>query len=312
MAKIYDVAVVGAGPTGLSAAVYTTREDLETVVLDHGVIGGLIATTEIVDNYPGFPEGIGGLELSDLMRKQAERFGAEIRTGVDVAGLERSDELLTLKTNSDPVLAKSVLIATGSSYKHLEVPGETELGGRGVHYCATCDGPLYRGKRLVTVGGGNTALQETLFLAKFASHITMLVRGSEFRGAEVLVEQIQKLPNVEVKFNTSITKILAEGHKVSGVETVDNATKAKGQLETDGVFVFVGLLPNTGWLGGAVELDKRGLVKVGNDFATSLPGVYAAGDVCAGSIGQIASAVGEGVSAALSIRHYLAPHHVAK
>lgn len=312
MSKVYDVAIVGAGPTGLSAAIYTTREDLETVVVDHGVVGGLIATTEIVDNYPGFPEGIGGLELSDLMRKQAERFGTEIRTGVDVTGIESDGDTLTLQTGGEPIQARSVLIATGSSYKHLEVPGEAELVGKGVHYCATCDGPLYRGKDLLVVGGGNSALQETLFLAKFAKHITMLVRRDEFTGAEILVEQIQKLPNVEIKFNTSVAKVNAEGNKLASVDTVDNAGGAGGQLEADGLFVFVGLLPNTAWLGGAVDLDERGLVKVGEDFSTSMPGVYAAGDVCAGSIGQIASAVGEGVSASLAIRHYLAPHHALK
>lgn len=313
MTKTYDVAIVGAGPTGLSAAVYTTREDLSTVLLEGGVVGGLIATTEIVDNYPGFPEGIGGLELADLMRRQAQRFGAEIQTGKQVTGLQRRDDAIILTVGLEAVRAKSVLIATGSSYRHLEVPGEEALIGRGVHYCATCDGPLYRDKEIIVVGGGNTALQETLFLTKFVKKVTMLVRGPAFKGSEILAEQVEKDPKVEIHFNTPVTQVLtADGNRFRGVKTRNPQTGDEGGWQADGLFVFVGLLPNTDWLKGAVELDDRNLVKVGADFSTSVPGVYAAGDVCAGSIGQIASAVGEGVSAALSIRHYLAPHHTLK
>lgn len=305
MATDFDVVVVGAGPTGLAAAVYTAREDLRTLVVDGGVVGGLIATTEQVDNYPGFPEGIGGQDLADAMCKQCQRFGAEVRTGVTVTALEHQEGHVTLATSTGPITARTVLIATGSFYRHLDVPGEQELEGKGVHYCATCDGPLYRGAHLITVGGGNSALQEGLFLTKFASKLTMLVRGPEFRGAEVLADQLKSRDNVDIHFNTSVTKIEGENGMVTGVQTVDNKTQATGEIKAEGLFVFAGLLPNTDWLHDAVELDERGFVKVDQGFATNLPGVFAAGDVVVGSVGQVASAVGEGVTAALSIREYL-------
>lgn len=310
--KPYDVIVVGAGPTGLAAAVYTAREDLSTLVVDGGIVGGMIATTERVDNYPGFPEGIGGMALGEAMQKQAERFGAEVRTGVWVKALQpatdASDRIITLETSAGNLQARSVLIATGSLYRHLEVPGEKKLEGIGVHYCATCDGPLYRDAHIIAVGGGNTMLQEGLFLTKFAKKLTVLVRGPKFKGSEVLIEQIGKHPNVEVLFNTSVTEV--QGDKAfTGVATVNNQTKATSQITGDGLFVFAGLLPNTDWLGGVVKLDDRGFVHVEKSFATNVSGVYAAGDVVVGSVGQVASAVGEGVSAALSIRQYLDPNH---
>lgn len=305
---IYDVAVIGAGPTGLAAAIYTTREDLKTIVVDKAVPGGLIATTEVVDNYPGFPEGIGGLELSDRLKQQAERFGAEIKLGSDIAGLVQKDGVFELSTGDGAITARSALIATGSSYRKLGVPGEKELEGRGVHYCATCDGPLYRNKELIVVGGGNTALQESLFLTKFAKKLTILVRGDEFKGSEILIKALADKSNVEVRFNTTVTKIVDDDGRFNGVEISSKDTT--DSLTADGMFIFIGLLPNTDWLGGAVQLDERGLVKVDEHFQTSIPGVFAAGDVTAGSIGQIASAVGEGVSAALAIRAYLDPHHV--
>ncbi len=300
MAEIYDVAIIGAGPTGLAAAVYTTREDLRTVVLDKGIAGGLIATTEMVDNYPGFPEGIGGLELAERLGKQAERFGAEVKTFIGVNGLKAVGGLIQVQTAGEPIQARSVLIATGSSYKHLEIPGEKELEGRGVHFCATCDGPLYRGKHLIAVGGGNSALQESLFLAKFASKLTVLVRGPQFKGTEELAERLQKLANVEVHFNSAIKEVVAQDGKFDSVK-LNNG----GSVKADGLFVFIGLLPNSGWLHGSTTLDDSGFVKVNNKFETNLTGVFAAGDVVEGAVGQLASAVGEGVAAALSIREYL-------
>lgn len=304
--SVYDVAIVGAGPTGLAAALYTTREDLKTVVLDKGVAGGLIATTEWVDNYPGFPKGIGGIELAEQFKQQAERFGAEVKLFTEVKGFS-GGESIKLDTTAGEIATRSLLIASGSAYRHLEVPGEKELEGRGVHYCATCDGPLYRGKELIVVGGGNTAMQETLFLAKFAKKITMLVRGSEFKGSEILLDAIESKPNVEALFEAEVSEVVATDGRFAEVKiTSKGETKA---LRADGLFVFIGLLPNTDWLGDQIELDDRKLVVANQRFETSVPGVFAAGDVVEGSIGQVASAVGEGVSAALSIRAYLDAHH---
>ncbi len=308
MADIYDVAIVGAGPAGLSAAVYTTREDLKTVVLESGIVGGLIATTEQVDNYPGFPEGVGGIKLSELMQQQAERFGSEIRTGVKVTNIEQGNPYV-LKTDQGDLKSKSILISMGSSYRHLNIPKEKELTGRGVHYCATCDGPLYRQKHLIVIGGGNSALQEGLFLAKFAEKITMLVRGSELRGTEILAEKVRKSDKIEIRFNTSVKEIKEDAGRLSGVVAFNSKTGQGEEIKADGMFVLIGLIPNTEWIKNIVDLDDRGFVKVDKAFATNLPGVFAAGDVHSGGTGQIASAVGEGVTAALAIRHYLRDNH---
>jgi thioredoxin reductase (NADPH) len=303
MATEYDVVIVGAGPTGLAAAVYTGREELSTLVLDKGVAGGLIATTETVDNYPGFSDGIGGIELSDQLRRQAERFGAEVKLFTEVKSLQRGKDRLELETGNGTIKAKSVLLATGSNYRHLDVPGEAGLIGRGVHYCATCDGPLYRGKTVIAVGGGNSALQEGLFLAKFVDKLILLVRGKEFRGSELLVDALKSKPNVEVRFEAQIAEVLSREDKLSGVKLGGGE-----EIQAEGLFPFIGLLPNSDWLNG-VQLDQRGFVKVDREFKTNIEGVFAAGDIVEGSVGQVASAVGEGVTAALSIRKYLDPHH---
>ncbi len=307
---IYDVVVVGAGPTGLAAAVYTSREDLTTLVIDGGAVGGMIATTERVDNYPGFPDGIGGLALAEAMKKQAERFGSEVKTGIWAKDINRTkDGIIELDTGSATIKARSVLIATGSLYRHLDVPGEKELEGKGVHYCATCDGPLYRDAHLIAVGGGNTMLQEGLFLTKFVKKLTVLVRKPQFKGSELLIQQLISHKNVEVIFNTSTTEIMGSGNLFTSVKTINNQTKETGEIEGDGLFVFAGLLPNTDWLNGKVKLDDFGFVHVNHAFSTNMPGVFAAGDVVVGSVGQVASAVGEGVTAALSIRQFLDPAH---
>ncbi len=307
--EVCDVAIIGAGPTGLAAAVYTGREDLKTIVLDKGVVGGLIATTEHVDNYPGFPEGVGGLELASLMERHAKRFGADVRTGVAVRSLDQTQEGVVLETSGGSITARSVLVATGSNYRKLDVPGERELEGRGVHYCATCDGPLYRGKHVVAVGGGNTALQEGLFLSKFVDKLTVLVRGAAFKGSEVLIDALLAKPNVEVRFETVVTKIEEAQKRLSGVTVTSGCRESF--IAADGMFVFIGLLPNSDWLPEEVSRDERGFVIVDREFGTAMEGVFAAGDIVAGSVGQVASAVGEGVSAALAIRRHLDPHHQA-
>jgi thioredoxin reductase (NADPH) len=303
--KVHDVVTVGAGPTALAAAIYTTREDLETVLFEKGVIGGLASITDWVDNYPGFPEGVSGLELGDKLHKQAERFGAQIELG-EVNSIERKDNLLQLDTTSGLVRAKAVLIGTGSDYKRLGIPGENEYYGRGVHFCATCDGAFYRDKRLVVVGGGNSAVQEAIFLTRFATHIDMLVRGDKLRASEVLQHELAKNKDkITVHFNTTTDEVVAADNKVVAVNGTLNGSE-KVRIETDGVFIFIGLLPNTGFLkGGPVELDEIGLIKTNGNLETSLKGVFAAGDVRSGATMQIASAVGEGATAALRIREYL-------
>lgn len=304
-ANVHDVIVVGAGPAALSAAIYTTREDIDTLLFEKGVPGGLAAITDWVDNYPGFPEGIQGLELAENLRKQAERFGAVIEPG-EVLSIKDEGEYKRLDTTSGDMLAKAVLIATGSDYKKIGVPGEAKYYARGVHYCATCDGAFYRDKKLVVVGGGNSAVQEALFLTRFASHIDMLVR-SELRASDVLQKELAKNKDkITVHLNTTTDEIVGEDNKVVKVIGTSKETGNVVEFQTDGVFVFVGLDPNSKFLAGSgVELDDVGLVKTNERLETAVPGIFAAGDIRSGATMQIASAVGEGATAALMIRECL-------
>lgn len=304
--ETFQVVTIGAGPAALTAAIYTCREDIQTILYEKGVVGGLAAITDWVDNYPGFPEGIAGLELAEGLRKQAERFGADIRLGEVMSLVKQPDGLLKLETTDGDVTARAVLIATGSDYKKLGVPGEQEYYARGVHYCATCDGAFYRDKRLVVVGGGNSAVQEALFLTRFTTHIDLLVR-STIKASEVLQHELDKAVQegkITVHLGTSTDEIVGENGKV--VKVVGTKDGQKTEFETDGVFVFVGLLPNTQFLQNSeVKLDAVGLIETNTDLETSIPGVFAAGDVRSGATMQIASATGEGATAALKIREYL-------
>lgn len=304
----HDVVMIGAGPAALSAAIYTTREDIDTVLFEKGVIGGLAAITDWVDNYPGFAKGIAGLDLADALREQAERFGADIRLG-EVTEIIDEGEYKHLVTTDGDIYARAVLIATGSDYKKIGVPGEKEYYARGVHYCATCDGAFYRDKRLVVVGGGNSAVQEALFLTRFASHIDLLVR-SKLRASDVLLHELDaNKDKITVHIGTTTDEIVGEDNHVVKVLGTDTATDKQVEFATDGVFIFVGLMPNTAFLQGTkVELDEVGLVKTNAKLQTSLKGVYAAGDVRSGATMQVASATGEGATAALMIREYLEGH----
>ena len=302
--KTHDVIMIGAGPAALSAAIYTTREDLDTVLYEKGVVGGLAAITDWVDNYPGFPKGLAGLDLAEDLRKQAERFGADIRLGEVMSISLNKNGTKTLETTDGTLHAKAVLIATGSDYKKLGIPGEQEFYARGVHYCATCDGAFYRDKKLVVVGGGNSAVQEALFLTKFATHIDMLVR-SDLRASEVLIKELEENDKITNHRNTTTDEIV--GTKEDGVQKVVGTHNGKKvEFKTDGVFVFIGLLPNTDFLKDTkIKLDEVGLVMTNHDLETSMKGVFAAGDVRSGATMQIASAVGEGATAALRMREYL-------
>jgi len=302
---IRDVIMIGAGPSALAAAIYTTREDIDTVLYEKSAIGGLAAITDMVDNYPGFPDGVEGLVLAGHLEKQAERFGAQIEYG-DVTEIKIDGKYKIVTVDGEPVKAKAVLIATGSDYKKLSVPGEKEFYGRGVHYCATCDGAFYRDKTLVVVGGGNSAFQEAIFLTRYTTHIDLLVR-STIKASDVLQHELQKFVDegkITVHLNTTTEEIIDTEGRVSSVKIIENGEPA--EIVTDGIFVFVGLMPNTGFLAGSgVELDEVGLVKTDLKLQTTLEGVYASGDVRSGATMQIASAVGEGAAAALSLREYL-------
>jgi thioredoxin reductase (NADPH) len=303
--NVRDLVIVGAGPAALSAAVYTTREDIDTVLLEKGAIGGLAAVTDWIDNYPGFSKGISGLDLAAELEAQAERFGANIEYA-EVTKIIDEGATKKIVTVEGEFNSKAVLIATGTDYKKMGVPGEQEYYGRGVHYCATCDGAFYRDKRLVVVGGGNSGVQEALFLTRFATHIDLLVR-STVKASEVLQHELAKNEKITVHLNTSVDEIVGEDKKV--VKVVGQKDGKPATFETDGVFVFIGLLPNTTFLRDSdIELDQFGFVKTDLALRTNMPGVYCSGDVRSGATMQIATAVGEGATAALQIRHFLEDH----
>jgi thioredoxin reductase (NADPH) len=289
----HDLLVVGSGPCGLTAAIYTTREDIDTLVFERGVVGGLAAVTDKIDNYPGFSDGV------------EERFGAVIELG-EVTGIGDEGEYKRLETTSGNILAKVVLLAAGCDYKKIGVPGELEYYARGVHYCATCDGAFYRDKKLVVVGGGNSAFQETIFLTRFASHIDLLVR-STVKASDVLQRELEDyVKQGKVTIHTGVTpkEIVGEDNSVNKVLAVQEGNEI--EYATDGVFVFVGLMPNTQFLKStSIRLDEIGFIITDQHMQTTMSGVFAAGDVRCGATMQIASAAGEGATAALKIREYL-------
>ena len=300
-----DLIIVGAGPSGLAAAIYTTREGIETEILEKKAVGGQAAITDRIENYPGFPDGISGMKLSEDMAKQAEEFGTKMKLGIEVNSIEDKGKYKVVKTSEGDLNAESVILAVGTDYKRLNVPGETENIGRGVHFCATCDGPFFKNKEIIVVGGGNSAMQEGLFLTKFAAKITFIAWDSKLTGSDFLIQKSLKEPKFSINYMLQTTKIEKVGTKIKLYAT-DRTTNEEKTFEADGIFVFIGLKPNTEFLkGGVVELDERGFIKTDKTLQTNIKGIYAAGDCRSGSTLQIASAVGEGAVAALMVREYL-------
>ncbi len=300
-----ELVIIGAGPSALATAIYTTREDIPTVLYERAVVGGMAAITDQIDNYPGFAEGIAGMKLSSELQGQAERFGAEIEYG-EASSLQRVDDHIEVVVDGQPVHAKAVLLATGSNHRKLGVPGEDELYGRGVHYCATCDGAFYRDKTLIVVGGGNSAVQEAIFLTRYATHIDLMVR-SRLRASDVLQKELQKYVDegkITLHIGATTDEVLIKDDKFAGIKTTTDGVQT--ELTADGLFVFIGLIPNTQFLADSgVELDPAGHIITNEHLETSVKGVYASGDVRSGSTMQIATAVGEGATAAMKIREYL-------
>jgi thioredoxin reductase (NADPH) len=301
----YDLIVVGGGPAGLTAALYAAREGLDVLVIERAGLGGQAGVTERLDNFPGFPDGIGGGEFADRLSLQARRFGVEMLQAQDVTGLRAENESRYVQTSDGAEYgARAVLIATGSTYRRLGVPGEDELIGAGVHFCATCDGPFYKGRSVAVIGGGNSAGEESLFLTRFVDRVTMLVRGEQLSASKVVIDKIEESSQIEVRYNTEVVELLGES-KLAGLKIRSRADGAEETIEPAGVFVFIGLTPNTGWLPPDVARDQYGFLLTEPTLSTSIPGVFAAGDVRKGSTKQAASAAGEGATAALMIREYL-------
>jgi thioredoxin reductase (NADPH) len=299
----YDVVIIGAGPAGLAAAVYTGRGRLRTVVLEKAIPGGQILLTDWVENYPGFPDGIAPFELTENFRKQAEKFGAVIETD-EAKGLRREDELWIVAGQGKEYKARAVIIASGAAYRKLGIPNETRLTGKGVSYCATCDGPFFRDAVVAVVGGGDNALTEAVMLTKFCRKLYVIHRRDQFRAIKILQERVLANPKIEVLWNCVVDA--AEGENQLERALVRNLKEGRTfPLPLDGLFISIGMDPHTGFVKGVVELNEWGEVKVDSRMATSTPGIYAAGDVADACPKQVATAVGAGVNAALSVYEYL-------
>lgn len=301
----YDLIVVGGGPAGLTAALYAAREGAETLVIEQSGLGGQAGVTERLDNFPGFPEGISGAEFGDRLAEQARRFGVELLQAQSVTGLRIEDESKYVTTaDGREYGAQAVLLATGSQYRRLGVEGEEDFIGAGVHFCATCDGPFYKGRPVAVIGGGNSAGEESIFLARFASEVTILVRGDDLTASKLVVDKVRESKGITVRPHVEVVSFAGNG-KLKSVTVKDTQSGTQEEIHPAGVFVFVGLKPNTDWLPAAIERDKAGFITTHGMLETSVPGVFAAGDVRAGSTKQAASAAGEGATVALGVRDYL-------
>ena len=310
MMHVYDLIVIGGGPTGLTTSIYAARENLQTLIIDSKGLGGQAGVTERLDNYPGFPEGIGGAELADRIVQQALRYGVEMLQAVSVTQITSDGEQVDVETATDEHYhARAALIATGSSYRRTEAPGEDELIGAGIHFCATCDGPFYKGsEQLVVLGGGNSGLEEGLFLTEFADKVTILERGDRLRANKVLQDKVTMHPRMEVLLEHAVESFSSKpdgSGKLGAIVVKDLASGRAEELHPAGVFVFIGLDPNTELVKGQADFDDGGFIVTDMGLRTSIPGVFAAGDVRSGSTKQLASAVGEGAAAAIAIRQHL-------
>ena len=302
--EVFDVAIVGGGPSGLTAAMYLARDSRSTLVLERNMAGGQIALTDLVENYPGFPEGVTGFDLSDRLKAQAVKFGADVREIATVSALQTQDGVHTVVTDQGPLRARAVLLAPGRHPRALGVPGESEFFGRGVSSCGTCDGPLYRGRTVAVVGGGNAAVEEGMFLTKFAAKVHVLHRREELRCTPIAQERAFGNDKMTWVWNARVRRIVGDT-QVRAVEYEDTCSGEVATLPVDGVFIFVGQIPNTTFLHGVVDLDDEGYILTDETLHTSRAGVFASGDARANLLKQIAYAVGEGALAAVQIDRYL-------
>ncbi len=303
MAKIYDTVIIGAGAAGLTAGIYASRSKMNTVLLEKLATGGQASLTAFVDNYPAFPDGITGFELMDKMRKQAIGFGLEIKT-TEVTSIKKKDNNFSIGTASVEILTKTIIICTGVRPKHLEIPGEKEFFGKGVSTCATCDGAFYRDMEVAVVGGGDSAMDEGIFLTRFASKVHIIHRRDKFRAIHSLVKKAEENPRIQ--FHKDIIVLSINGRDSVESLTLKNVkTDEESTLPVFGVFLYVGLIPNTEMFKGLIELNDRGFITVDRELGTSVPGIFAAGDVRDTPLRQIITAASDGALAAYSAGKYL-------
>src|SRR6266513_1581246 len=305
----YDLVIVGGGPAGLAAAIYAAREGIDSIVVDASALGGQAGVSDRIDNYPGFPDGIAGAELAERFVAQARRYGVELLSAVSVTSVTPDgDDLVTRLAPGQELTSHAVIVATGSTYRRLDVPGEEGLIGAGVHFCATCDGPFYKGAdELVVIGGGNSALEEGLHLSEFAKQVRVLAR-SGLSASTVLQERVRSDTQFIVHTGVDIVELERKRGRFAAVVARDRASGEEHRFPAAAAFVFIGLDPNSGFLGDTVERDAGGFLVTSATMETSMPGVFAAGDVRAGSTKQLGSAVGDGIAALLMVRRHLETH----
>ncbi len=303
--KIYDTVIIGGGAAGLTTSIYAQRDRFDTLILEKKNIGGNAFLTEKIENYPGFTS-ISGPKLMDKMEEQAKTYCAVIKTGEEVVDISKEGELFTVKTKGSAYIGKTVVLSSGSTYRLLGIPNETELIGSGIHFCATCDGAFYRDKDIIVIGGGNSALEEGIFLAGFCKSVKIVNRSNEFTASETYVEKLSTIDNLTTYMNkTSVEFIAGENELFSSLKVRDNETNEESLITADGVFIFIGLIPNTTAFKGVVALDESGFIQTTALAETSVKGIFAAGDCREGAIAQVAAATGEGVLASYGIRNYL-------
>lgn len=304
--SFYDAVIIGGGPTGLTAAIYLAREGLDALIIEKAGLGGQAGITQVLDNFPGFDEGVSGADFAARLTRQAQRFGAEILQAQDVVSVDRDGQYLCVRTaDGSEYGAKAALLATGARYRRLGIPGEDDLIGVNVHFCATCDGAFYKGKKVLVVGGGNSGFEEGLFLTKFASRVDIVEFLSQVKASKILQEKVAEKDNMSVTINHAVKELRIKNGKLDAVIAEDRATGERKEWQYDGVFVFIGFSPNSDLAKGKADVDQWGAVVTDKTLMTSVPGLFAAGDVRAGSTKQAAAAAGEGATAALMMRQYL-------
>src|SRR5690348_9831186 len=307
--EFYDLIIVGGGPTALTTSIYAARDGYDVLVIERSGLGGQAGITERLDNYPGFPEGVTGAEFADRIIEQAKRYGVELLSAQSVVKVGNDEDAHFVETKSgNRYRSNAVLIATGSTYKRLGMPGEDAYIGAGVHFCATCDGPFYKGREVAVIGGGNSAVEEAAFLTRFSPKVTILARGSELTANKIAVDKALTSPQMEVLFNTEVVEFKGKDNHLDTVFYKNRKTGEVSELHVPGVFVFIGLTPNSQPFKDIAKLDTQGFILTGIDYQTSTEGIFAAGDVRSGSTKQLVSAAGEGAAAALAIREHLRGH----